>query len=98
MTSKAPKVEVYTTSLAPELNGWVNPHILPPSTEPHDYTSWPPHVHHYKREVSSFVDMYLRGQTPYGPTGEDGRASLEILLAGYKSAETGQVVHLPLKG
>jgi predicted dehydrogenase len=97
LTSRSPKVEVYTTWLSPELNGWVSPHILPPTTEPHDYKSWPPHTHHYKREVSSYVDRYLRGMLPYGPTGEDGRAALEIILAGYQSAKTGQVVSLPLK-
>jgi myo-inositol 2-dehydrogenase / D-chiro-inositol 1-dehydrogenase len=97
LTSKAPKVEVYTTSLAPELSGWVNPHIVPAVTEPHDYKSWPPHVHHYKREVASFVNRYFKGLLPYGPTGEDGRAVVEVILAGYESARTGRVVNLPLK-
>ncbi len=96
-TSRAPKVELYTTGLSPELNGWVSPHILPATTEPHDYKSWPPHVHHYKREVSAFVDKYMRGVPPYGPSGEDGRAVLEIMLAGYQSTKEGKVVELPLK-
>jgi len=96
LTTPAPNVQLYTTDLSPELRGWVTPHIESPTTEPHDYKSWPPHVHHYKREVSSFVDRYLRGQVPYGPTGQDGLASLEVLLAGYESAKTGQVVRLPL--
>jgi predicted dehydrogenase len=95
-TSRSPKVEVYTTTLAPELQGWVSPHILPAVAEPHDYKSWPPHVHHYKREVASYVSRYLKGEVPYGPTGEDGRACLEVLLAGYQSAAKGKVVPLPL--
>lgn len=90
-TSNSPRVAVYTESLAPELNGWVEPHIVPAVTEPHDYQSWPPHIHHYKREVSSFVSRYLSGDKPYGPTGVDGRECLAVLLAGYKSAETGML-------
>ena len=67
----------------------------PAATEPHDYKSWPPHVHHYKREIASFVHRYLQGLQPYGPTGEDGRAVVEVILGGYESARTGKVVNLP---
>lgn len=88
-TSNSPRVAVYTEELTPELNGWVEPHIVPAVTEPHDYQSWPPHIHHYKREVSSYVSRYLSGDKPYGPTGIDGRECLAALLAGYKSAESG---------
>ena len=90
-TSNSPRVAVYTEGLAPELNGWVEPHIVPAMTEPHDYQSWPPHIHHYKREVSSYVSRYLSGDKPYGPTGIDGRECLAALLAGYRSAETGML-------
>ena len=95
MTSRAPKVEVYTSSLPQYLGGWVRPHIVPATTEPHDYSSWPPHVHHYKREVSAYIDRYVRGEKPYGPEGIDGRAALEIIMAGYESARTGRTVVLP---
>jgi predicted dehydrogenase len=95
MTSRAPKVEVYTPSLPQYLGGWVSPHIVPATTEPHDYSSWPPHVHHYKREVSAYVDRYVRGERPCGPSGMDGRAALEIIAAGYESARTGRTVRLP---
>jgi len=91
-TSSAPKVSVYTESLPAELRGWVSPHITPEVTEPHDYQSWPPNVHHYKREIASFVSRYQKGEPPYGPSGEDGRACLAVLLAGYESAETGAFV------
>jgi predicted dehydrogenase len=88
-TSSAPKVSVYTENLTPELRGWVTPHITPEVAEPHDYQSWPPNTHHYKREIASFVDRYIKGALPYGPSGEDGRACLAALLAGYRSAESG---------
>ncbi|MGH7903146.1 MAG: Gfo/Idh/MocA family protein [Candidatus Dormibacteraceae bacterium] len=94
-TSRHPRVELYTEALAPELRGWVSPHIRPEASEPHDYGGWPPHVHHYKREVSSYVARYLAGERPFGPSLEDGRACLEVLLAGYRSAADGRSVHLP---
>jgi predicted dehydrogenase len=87
-TSSAPKVSLYTETLPAELRGWVTPHILPAVTEPHDYQSWPPNVHHYKREIASFVNRYFKEEQPYGPGGEDGRACLAVLLAGYQSAQT----------
>ena len=86
-TSSVPRVSLYTESLPAELRGWVTPHITPDVTEPHDYQSWPPNVHHYKREVASFVQRYLRGELPYGPSGEDGRACLAALLAGYEISQ-----------
>ncbi len=88
-TSSAPKVSVYTEDLPAELRGWVIPHITPEVTEPHDYQGWPPNVHHYKREVAAFISRYQKGERPYGPSGEDGRACLAVLLAGYRSARLG---------
>lgn len=96
-TSRFPRVELYTETLPPELRGWVSPHIKPDAAEPHDYASWPPHVHHYKREISSYVSRFLAGERPYGPTLEDGRRCLEVLLAGYRSAADGEVVRLPVR-
>ena len=94
MTSRSPKVEVYGSTAAAAGPGWIRPHIVPAVTEPHDYSSWPPHVHHYKREISSYVDRYLAGKKPYGPTGEDGRAVVQVVDAGYESARTGATVVL----
>jgi predicted dehydrogenase len=94
MTSRTPKVEVYGPEAAGGGPGWLRPHIVPAVTEPHDYSSWPPHVHHYKREVSSYVQKYLGGRMPYGPTGEDGRAVVNVVSAGYESARTGSAVTL----
>jgi predicted dehydrogenase len=93
-TSRFPRVELYTEDLPAELRGWVSPHIRPDRTEPHDYGSWPAHVHHYKREVASYLSRWQDEQRPYGPTLEDGRACLEILLAGYRSAANGTTVRL----
>ncbi len=96
-TSRFPSVELYTEDLPPELRGWVSPHIRPDLSEPHDYASWPPHVHHYKREVSSYVERWTRGEKPYGPTLQDGRACLEVIRAGYEAAAGRHVVDLPLQ-
>lgn len=94
MTSRTPKVEVYGPELAAGGPGWIRPHIVPAVTEPHDYSSWPPHVHHYKREVASYVQRYLEGRRPYGPTGADGQAVVHVISAGYESARTGARVVL----
>jgi predicted dehydrogenase len=93
-TDPNPRVELYSTDLPAELRGWVTPHIVPDATEPHDYSSWPPHVHHYKREVASYVARRRSGQRPYGPTLRDGLACLEVLAAGYRSAMSGRIEHL----
>lgn len=93
-TSSTPKVSLYTEKLPSELRGWVTPHIIPEVTEPHDYQSWPPNVHHYKREIASFVSRYQKGELPFGPSGEDGRACLAVLLAGYRSAKSGSFITL----
>lgn len=93
-TSRFPQVELYTEELPAELRGWVSPHIRPNVSEPHDYASWPPHVHHYKREVASYVDRWLRREQPPGPTLEDGLACLEVITAGYEAAQTATVVRL----
>jgi myo-inositol 2-dehydrogenase / D-chiro-inositol 1-dehydrogenase len=98
-TSRFPRVELYTEDLPVELRGWVSPHIRPDAAEPHAYRSWPPHVHHYKREIASYVSRWQLGQRPYGPTLEDGRACLDVLLAGYRSAASGTTVRLdPVAG
>jgi predicted dehydrogenase len=96
-TSRFPSVELYTEDLPPELRGWVSPHIRPDVSEPHDYASWPPHVHHYKREVASYVERWLRAETPYGPTMHDGRACVEVIRAGYRAAALREVVDLPIE-
>jgi myo-inositol 2-dehydrogenase / D-chiro-inositol 1-dehydrogenase len=96
-TSRFPRVELYTEELPAELRGWVSPHLKLDAAEPHDYGSWPPHVHHYKREIASYVSRWQQRQRPYGPSFEDGRACLEVLLAGYRSAAGGTTVRLPLE-
>jgi predicted dehydrogenase len=95
-TSRFPRVDLYTEDLPAELRGWVSPHIRPDGSEPHDYAGWPPHVHHYKREVASYVERWSRGEKPYGPTLRDGRACLEVIRAGYEAAALRRVVDLPL--
>jgi predicted dehydrogenase len=88
-TDPFPRVEVYRAR-DPELwRGWTVPHIEPSHSEPHDYTGWAPHVHHYKREVASYLSRYLADQRPFGPTLQDGLACLEVIEAGYRSAADG---------
>jgi predicted dehydrogenase len=88
-TDPFPRVEVYRANDNELWRGWTTPHIEPAATEPHDYTSWPPHVHHYKREVASYISRYLADQRPFGPTLDDGLACLSVIEAGYRSAELG---------
>lgn len=88
-TDQFPRVEVYDANGKSPLKGWSIPHIEPDAKEPHDYASWPPHVHHYKREVASYVNRYLNDLKPYGPTLRDGLACISIIEAGYKSAAEG---------
>lgn len=85
-TDPFPRVEVYRATDDPLYRGWAVPHIEPTAAEPHDYTSWPPHVHHYKREVASYVQRVREGLRPFGPTLADGLACLEVIEAGYRSA------------
>ncbi len=96
-TDPQPRVEVYRSD-QPELwRGWTTPDIAPQSTEPHDYTSWPPHIHHYKREVASYLNRYFTGRRPFGPTLEDGLACLTVIDAGYRAAAAGtrQLIPIP---
>ncbi len=85
-TDQFPRLEVFDKNSKPPLGGWSIPHIEPDSTEPHDYSSWPPHVHHYKREVASYVNRYLNDLRPFGPTLRDGLACIAVIEAGYRSA------------
>ena len=88
-TDPFPRVEVYDSAGAPLTRGWSVPHIEPDAREPHDYGSWPPHLHHYKREVASYVSRYLAGKRPFGPSLRDGLACLAVIEAGYRSARDG---------
>jgi predicted dehydrogenase len=91
-TDLNPRVEVFRSSEAEMWRGWTEPHIRPAQVEPHDYTSWPAHVHHYKREVSSYVSRYLAGHRPYGPSLRDGLECLKVIAAGYASHANGGVL------
>jgi predicted dehydrogenase len=88
-TDPFPRVEVYRAGDDPLYRGWTTPHIEPDEAEPHDYGSWPPHVHHYKREVASYIHRVQTGRRPFGPTLEDGLACLAVIEAGYGSAAAG---------
>lgn len=50
----------------------------------------------FPQEFAHFVDCVANDKTPL-ETGEDGRAVLEILLAAYQSAGSGQKVTLPFR-
>ena len=58
-------------------------------------TQFPSFGHSIDAEVSHFIDSILH-DTPPLITGQDGRRALEVSIAAQKSAETGDVVHLPL--
>jgi predicted dehydrogenase len=88
-TDPFPQVEVFRGGDDELYRGWTVPNIEPATTEPHDYSGWAPHVHHYKREVASYLDRVARDQKPYGPTLDDGLAALAVISAGYESAEKG---------
>lgn len=90
-TDPFPQVEVFRSSDNELYRGWTVPNIEPATTEPHDYSGWAPHVHHYKREVASYLDRLARNQKPFGPTLDDGLACLAVISAGYESAEKGGV-------
>ncbi|GAA1844426.1 Gfo/Idh/MocA family protein [Asanoa iriomotensis] len=88
-TDPFPRVEVYRSGDDPLYRGWTTPHIEPDAAEPHDYGSWPPHTHHYKREVASYIHRARAGLRPFGPTLDDGVACLRVIAAGYESAAKG---------
>ncbi|MEV4619260.1 Gfo/Idh/MocA family oxidoreductase [Asanoa sp. NPDC049573] len=88
-TDPFPRVEVYRSGDDPLYRGWTTPHIEADATEPHDYGSWPPHTHHYKREVASYLHRAAAGLRPFGPTLDDGLACLRVIAAGYESAAKG---------
>lgn len=87
-TDPCPRVEVYRAGDIAPWRGWTTPHIEPSVNEPHDYTSWPPHVHHYKREVASYIERAKADLRPFGPTLRDGLACTTVLAAGYEAART----------
>jgi predicted dehydrogenase len=88
-TDPFPQVQVYRGDDDELFRGWTTPHIEPAAAEPHDYSGWAPHVHHYKREVASYLDRAMRAERPFGPTLDDGVACLAVLRAGYDSAAKG---------
>jgi predicted dehydrogenase len=88
-TDPFPRVEVYRAVEPAPWRGWTVPHIEPDVAEPHDYSSWPPHLHHYKREVAAYLERVRAGEGPFGPTLEDGLACLAVIRAGYDSAAEG---------
>jgi predicted dehydrogenase len=85
-TDQFPRIEVFDANGGQLLKGWSIPHIEADAKEPHDYSSWPPHVHHYKREVASYVNRIQSGTRPFGPTLRDGLACISVIEAGYRSA------------
>jgi predicted dehydrogenase len=88
-TDPFPRVEVYRAGGEELWRGWLTPHIEPAQNEPHDYTGWAPHVHHYKREIAAYLDRVANGRRPFGPTFDDGVACLSVIRAGYDSAARG---------
>jgi myo-inositol 2-dehydrogenase/D-chiro-inositol 1-dehydrogenase len=69
-----------------ELPTWINP------LQPHN----PRRIKRSALQVQGFIDALRDGRRP-PITGEDGRAAVEMTEAATRSAETGQVVTLPLE-
>lgn len=59
-------------------------------------TTEPPLLEVHYRKIAHLVDAVLDDK-PLQMTGADGRDALELVLAVYRSAETGQPVHLPME-
>ena len=94
-TDPFPRVEVYRAGESAPWRGWTTPHIEADSSEPHDYSSWPPHSYHYKREVASYLHRALTDERPYGPTLRDGLACTAVLEKGYEAAADGATHRVP---
>jgi predicted dehydrogenase len=86
-TDPVPRVEIFRANDDEMWRGWTEPHIRPAQVEPHDYTSWPPHLHHYKREVASYISRYRADERPFGPPMRDGLECLKVIAAGYSSSQ-----------
>jgi len=56
----------------------------------------PPYAQGYRPIIDEFISCLVKDKDP-DFSGEDSRANLEICLAAYESAGTGEVVNLPLK-
>jgi predicted dehydrogenase len=95
LTSKAPKVAVYTekSTADAKLGGWIEPQIKPDSSDPHDYTSWPTHAIHFKREITDMIRR-LKRDIPFEITFADGVKVAEVTSAAYASAARGELVKL----
>jgi len=95
LTSRTPKVALYSEHVAgdPSLGGWIEPQIKPDSADPHDYTSWPPHAIHFKREITDLIRR-LKNDLPFDVTFEDGVKVAQVITAAYASAARGEQVKL----
>jgi predicted dehydrogenase len=95
LTSRTPRVAVYTEGAAndPNLGGWIEPQIKPDSSDPHDYTSWPPHAIHFKREITDLIRR-LKQDIPFDITFADGVEVAAVTSAAYASAAKGELVKL----
>ena len=54
------------------------------------------HIYGFPHEMRHFIQCILNDETPQ-ETGEDGRATLEIIYAAYESAGTGKKITWPYK-
>jgi predicted dehydrogenase len=95
LTSKAPKVALYSEKATanPKLGGWIEAQIKPDSSDPHDYTSWPTHAIHFKREITDLIRR-LKKDIPFDITFADGVKVAEVTSAAYASAAKGEMVKL----
>jgi len=76
------KLLVYSSFLGPKkLRGWISPFVSASSA----------HI----REIQDFVDCMIESKKPR-VSGEDGRKSLELVLAAYASSRRGERIKLPL--
>ena len=74
--------EIVKEGVKEGLKSWAKPEVVPAAN--------------HGALIKDFAESILEGRKPY-VDGVQGRASLEIIRAIYKSAQTGEVVHFPVK-
>jgi len=94
LTSKHPKLQVYSEHLGGQTSGsWFEPHIKPKEAEPHDYQGWPTHAQHYKREVSDIITC-LQKDRPFRASFRDGLQVARVTEAGYTAAKESKTIYI----
>jgi UDP-N-acetylglucosamine 3-dehydrogenase len=77
-------VRIFSTKPGKDSNKWIVPKV--------EHLPFPGYYRiSFRREVEHFVDCILQNRKPE-PSGEDGRAAVEVALLGYESARTNREI------